>query len=68
MNLVPYRPLSGTVIDLTLKLVLETSVTIETVVVIGGFTHKPATILLPSLYRSGLYISAEWGSQKRWNP
>ncbi|XP_055280119.1 short palate, lung and nasal epithelium carcinoma-associated protein 2B-like [Moschus berezovskii] len=44
-------PLSGTVVDLTLKLVLETSVTIETVVIIGGFTHKPATILLPSLYR-----------------
>ncbi|XP_070327951.1 short palate, lung and nasal epithelium carcinoma-associated protein 2B-like [Odocoileus virginianus] len=44
-------PLSGTVIDLTLKLVLETSVTIETAVVIGGFTHKPAIILLPSLYR-----------------
>ncbi|KAM9683171.1 short palate, lung and nasal epithelium carcinoma-associated protein 2B-like [Dama dama] len=42
-------PLLGTVIDLTLNLVIQRTITIETVVVIGGCTHIPARIILPSL-------------------
>ncbi|KAG5201796.1 hypothetical protein JEQ12_004559 [Ovis aries] len=40
----------GTIIDLTLNLVLQRTVTIETgVVIIEGCTHIPARIILPSL-------------------
>ena len=68
VNLIPCRPVLGTVIDLTLNLVLQRTITIETVVVIGGCTHIPARIILPSLNRSDPLISKEWGSQRSWEP
>nr|XP_042086248.1 short palate, lung and nasal epithelium carcinoma-associated protein 2B-like isoform X1 [Ovis aries] len=55
----------GTIIDLTLNLVLQRTVTIETgVVIIEGCTHIPARIILPSLKS---FSSSPFGSLKEIN-
>ncbi|XP_052506354.1 short palate, lung and nasal epithelium carcinoma-associated protein 2B-like [Budorcas taxicolor] len=55
----------GTIINLTLNLVLQRTVTIETgVVIIEGCTHIPARIILPSLKS---FSSSPFGSLKEIN-
>ena len=74
MNLIPYRPLLGAVVDLTLNFVLQTSISFKIgetgalMVVIGECTYRPARISLPFVNRSGPDISAEWDSLRSWNP
>ena len=74
MNLIPYRPLLGAVVDLTLNFVLQTSISFKIgetgalMVVIGECTYRPARISLPFVNRSGPDISAERDSPRSWNP
>ena len=59
VNLIPYRPLLGAVVDLTLNFVLKTSISFKIdefgtlMVVMGECTYTPAKISLPSMNRSG---------------
>ena len=74
VNLIPYRPLLGAVVDLTLNFVLQTSISFKIgetgalMVVIGECTYRPARISLPFVNRSGPDISAERDSPRSWNP
>lgn len=74
VNLIPYRPLLGAVVDLTVSFVLHTSISFKIgenaalIVVIGECTYTPATISLPFVNRSGSDISAERDSLRSWNP
>lgn len=74
VNLIPYRPLLGAVVDLTLNFVLQTSISFKIgetgalMVVIGECTYRPARIPLPFVNRSGSDISAERDSLRSWNP
>ena len=74
VNLIPYRPLLGAVVDLTLNFVLQTSISFKIdesgtlMVVMGDCTYTPAKISLPFVNRSGPDISAERDSQRSWNP
>ena len=68
VNLIPCRPLLGEIVDLGLKVDLQTSVSIETdaetsdsKVVVGECTNNPDSISLTVLHRSGQHISAEQG-------
>lgn len=74
VNLIPYRPLLGAVVDLTVSFVLHTSISFKIgengalIVVIGECTYTPARIPLPFVNRSGSDISAERDSLRSWNP
>ena len=74
VHLIPYRPLLGAVIDLTLNFVLQRSISFKIdeagtlMVVLGECTYTPAKISLPFVNRSGPDISAERDSPRSWNP
>ena len=75
MNLIPCRPLLGEIVDLDLKVDLQTSVSIETdtetsdsKVVVGECTNNPESISLTVLHRSGQHISAEQGIPEELGP
>ena len=74
VNLIPYRPLLGAVVDLTLNFVVQKTISIKIQetgtlkVVIGECTYRPARIPLPFVNRSGSDISAERDSLRSWNP
>ena len=74
VNLIPYRPLLGAVVDLTLNFVVQTSISIKIqetgtlMEVIGECTYRQARISLPFMNRSGPDISAERDSPRSWNP
>lgn len=74
VNLIPYRPLLGAVVDLTLNFVVQKTISIKIQetgtlkVVIGECTYRPARISLPFVNRSGSDISAERDSLRSWNP
>ena len=74
MNLIPYRPLLGAVVDLTLNFVVQTRISFKIqetgtlMVVMGECTYRPARISLPFMNRSGPDISAERDSPRSWNP
>ena len=74
MNLIPYRPLLGAVVDLTLNFVVQTRISFKIqetgtlMVVMGECTYRPARISLHFMNRSGPDISAERDSPRSWNP
>ena len=75
VNLIPCRPLLGEIVDLDLKVDLQTSVSIETdaetsdsKVVVGECTNNPESISLTVLHRSGQHISAEQGIPEELGP